>query len=100
MMNQPINISSLISDSHDISLSANESTSLEQRLIATYVENSGKYESQKHQVMSLVSDISAATTPETLFAIQQQTADYNIEVSLISALTRKATGAIETLLRA
>ena len=77
-----------------------EYVSLEDNLIATYAANVQDFDQRKQHVLNLVSSSGSVTSPETLFAIQQQTADYNIEVSLISALTRKATGAVETLLRA
>lgn len=73
---------------------------LEDNLIATYAAGVADFDRRKQHVLDLVNSSSSVTSPETLFAIQQQTADYNIEVSLISALTRKATGAVETLLRA
>lgn len=99
-MNNIEQIGRLFSGHREMSPSINDSSTLEQRLIEAYIESSGKYDLQKQQVMDLVNGINSATSPETLFAIQQKTADYNIEVSLISALTRKATGTVETLLRA
>ncbi|MCC3701517.1 type III secretion system inner rod subunit SctI [Rouxiella badensis] len=85
----------IISESPDVSL-----TTLDQKLISTLANSIEKYDMQKQQVLRKINNADSVTSPQALFEIQQKTADYNIEVSLISALTRKATSAVETLLRA
>lgn len=92
--------SSILTDVQENNISYSSPSSLEHKLITAYAESSNKYDLQKQHVMNLVSNTNSTSSPEALFAIQQQTADYNIEISLISALTRKATSAVETLLRA
>ncbi len=93
-------LSGILTDAQESNISYSSPYSLEHKLIAAYAENSSKYDLQKQHVMNLVSNTNSTSSPEALFAIQQKTADYNIEISLISALTRKATSAVETLLRA
>ncbi|WAT10898.1 type III secretion system inner rod subunit SctI [Rouxiella badensis] len=85
----------IISESPDVSF-----TTLDQKLISTLANSIEKYVMQKQQVLRKINNADSVTSPQALFEIQQKTADYNIEVSLISALTRKATSAVETLLRA
>jgi hypothetical protein len=85
----------IISESPDVSF-----TTLDQKLISTLANSIEKYDMQKQQVLRKINNADSVTSPQALFEIQQKTADYNIEVSLISALTRKATSAVETLLRA
>ncbi|WAT02675.1 type III secretion system inner rod subunit SctI [Rouxiella chamberiensis] len=82
------------------SLKEDSYITLEDKMISAYAAGVQQYDLRKQHVLDLVNAAGSVSSPETLFAIQQQTADYNIEVSLISALTRKATGAVETLLRA
>jgi len=66
--------------------------SIAQAAVATY--------SEKQSVISKISGSDAITSPEELLEIQQRTSDYNLQVSLISTLARKAVGAVETVLRA
>ncbi|CAM3561107.1 hypothetical protein BS639_15275 [Rouxiella silvae] len=84
----------------DINNLDNTQLTLDQQLISVYANNAEKFNAQKQHVLGQLSSVNSPSSPEQLFSIQQQTADYNIEVSLISALTRKATSAVETLLRA
>lgn len=55
---------------------------------------------EKQSVIQKMSGPDAVTSPEDLLDIQQRTSDYNLQVSLISTLARKAVGAVETVLRA
>lgn len=74
--------------------------SLDQRLVQALAHSAVSSGMEKESVLAAVQQPSITTNPEKLFKIQQDTSDYNIKVSLISALTRKAVGAVETVLRA
>ncbi|KQN51800.1 hypothetical protein ASE93_01160 [Serratia sp. Leaf50] len=93
-------LGSLIARRGDIDMGENTQLTLDQQLVSAYANNADNYHERKQHVLGQLNGAHSTSSPEQLFAIQQQTADYNIEVSLISALTRKATSAVETLLRA
>ena len=96
----PQALGSLIARRSDIDNFDNAQLTLDQQLVSAYANNAEMFHTRKQHVLSQLSSANPPSSPEQLFSIQQQTADYNIEVSLISALTRKATSAVETLLRA
>ncbi|MDZ7279362.1 type III secretion system inner rod subunit SctI [Pantoea eucrina] len=56
--------------------------------------------SQKLVELERVQDYRNALTPEDLYAYQTRASEYNLTVSLYSALTRKAVSAIDTVVRA
>lgn len=77
-----------------------EAESLDSLMLRAMAEATAESGMEKDAVMQAIQQPAITSNPEELFKIQQATSDYNIKVSLISALTRKATTAVETLLRA
>lgn len=73
--------------------------SLDDRLIQAFVGATAHAETEKMAVLQKIEQPGGVTDPAELYALQVRTANYNLEVSLISTLTRKCTGAVETLLR-
>ncbi|MCE0489051.1 type III secretion system inner rod subunit SctI [Pantoea sp. Mb-10] len=55
---------------------------------------------QKISELERIKDYQNALTPEDLYAYQTRASEYNLTVSLYSALTRKAVSAIDTVVRA
>ncbi|GAB3629540.1 hypothetical protein PTE30175_01242 [Pandoraea terrae] len=72
------------------------SMSLEKRMIQAYADASVSFENERRGITEL---LGGKLDPATALSLQVKTADYNLGVSLISALARKVTGAVETLLR-
>lgn len=73
--------------------------SLDDRLIQVFSEVAVYAETEKNSVLQKTEQSGVVTDPAELYALQVRTANYNLELSLISTLTRKCTGAVETLLR-
>lgn len=67
------------------------------------IENASNYSvneyAHKLSTKNLLSNPNTATDPEVLFKVQGAILDYGLQMSLTSALTRKAIGAVEGLLR-
>lgn len=55
---------------------------------------------QHHQVVQQVTDTLQTDDLSSLIAIQQTTNDYQVEMSLLSTLARKALTAVETVIKA
>ncbi|AZF15597.1 MULTISPECIES: type III secretion system inner rod subunit SctI [Pseudomonas] len=75
------------------------SESLEGRLIQAFSEKSVEAEHYVSAINSILSRPGMLSDPEVLFELQQQTANYNLDISMVSTLTRKAVGAVEALMR-
>ncbi|HCZ4708597.1 TPA: type III secretion system inner rod subunit SctI [Salmonella enterica subsp. enterica serovar Saintpaul str. CFSAN004144] len=73
--------------------------SLDDRLIQAFAGAAAHAETEKMSVLQKIEQSGGVTDPAELYALQVRTANYNLELSLISTLTRKCTGAVETLLR-
>ncbi|EBH8768134.1 type III secretion system inner rod subunit SctI [Salmonella enterica] len=73
--------------------------SLEDRLIQAFSKTAAYAETEKSSVMQKTEQPGSVTNPAELYNLQVRTSNYNLELSLISTLTRKCTGAVETLLR-
>lgn len=73
--------------------------SLDDRLIHAFAGAAAYAETEKMSVLQKIEQSGRVTDPAELYALQVRTANYNLELSLISTLTRKCTGAVETLLR-
>lgn len=67
------------------------------------IENSAQFSVQEYahklSTTKLLSDPKTATNPEVLMEVQKSILDYGLQMSLASALTRKAIGAVEGLMR-
>lgn len=92
-------ITQLSRSSDDITVPEPARVSLEDRLVQAYAKEAVDASEEQREVMALLQDSRVIANPEALFNIQRRTADYNLHVSLISTLTRKGVGAVETLLR-
>ncbi|WP_272940792.1 type III secretion system inner rod subunit SctI [[Erwinia] mediterraneensis] len=84
----------------DNEFSSGETETLDARMLQALAKSTVVTGMEKEAVMEAIQYPSVTSDPEKLFKIQLATSDYNIKVSLISTLTRKATSAVETLLRA
>ena len=101
-MNQITSINELRSASamamDDISPDAGSPVSLESRALQAYGQSVVSSEYNKNDVMNRL-ELPGLTAPEELQAIQEKVADYSLKLSLLSTVSRKATSAVETLLR-
>lgn len=99
-MNMVINpIQAIAGQSKDISMSDPTSVTLEARMIQAYARNSTAFEAEQKDVIDRLQQANVTSDPAELFRLQQRTSDYNLQVSMISTLTRKGVSAVETLLR-
>ncbi|WP_063895989.1 type III secretion system inner rod subunit SctI [Burkholderia ubonensis] len=73
--------------------------SLEDRLVQAYANSAAALGAERDAILASLTSPATISDPDGLLALQQRTANYNFEVSLISTLVRKAAGAVETLLR-
>lgn len=73
--------------------------SLDDRLIQSFSRTAINAGAEKNSILQKIEDPNSVTDPAELFSLQLRTSNYNLEVSLISTLTRKSVGAVETLLR-
>lgn len=90
-----------ITSSSYLDITGNESqiVSLDDRLIEAFSNNAVRIGQEQTSILSQLDRPAELSDPAVLFELQQRTANYNLEVSMISTLTRKAVGAVETLLR-
>ena len=82
----------------DISADTGSTVSLESRAVQAYAQSVLSAEYNKNDVMQRL-ELPGLTSPEELQAIQEKIADYSLKLSLMSTVSRKATSAVETLLR-
>lgn len=73
--------------------------SLEDRLLRNFSSMAVETGFEKNSILNKIEQPHAVTDPAELFELQVRTSNYNLEVSLLSTLTRKSVGAVETLLR-
>lgn len=85
-------------------LSVTESTpsvvSLEDRLIHNYAQSMVELADQKMDLKSRLTDLNRLMDPKLSIRDQEDLSKHNMEMSALSTLVRKATSAIETVLRA
>ncbi len=92
-------IEAFAGQSKDISMSDPTSVTLEARMIEAYAKTSTTFENEQNDVINQLQQSKVTSDPAELFRLQQRTSDYNLQVSMISTLTRKGVSAVETLLR-
>ncbi|MFJ2974094.1 type III secretion system inner rod subunit SctI [Kluyvera sp. NPDC087067] len=92
-------IEAFAGQSKDISMSDPTSVTLEARMIQAYAKTSTTFENEQNDVINQLQQSKVTSDPAELFRLQQRTSDYNLQVSMISTLTRKGVSAVETLLR-
>ncbi|MGL4604469.1 MAG: type III secretion system inner rod subunit SctI [Iodobacter sp.] len=96
----PVNESQALSTLiNDISGDEGSVISLDDRLLQAFAQSTVATEMDKNAVMQRLSNPEALNDPAALFDLQVRTSNYNLEVSMISTLTRKAVSAVESLLR-
>ncbi len=83
----------------DISMEESSVLSLDELMVQAYSTKAAGAATEQQAVLNKLQQPEVTSDPAELFKLQQRTADYNLQVSLISTLTRKGVGAVETLLR-
>ncbi|MGC0152636.1 type III secretion system inner rod subunit SctI [Chromobacterium vaccinii] len=73
--------------------------SLDNRLIQAFSQSAVDIGMEKDAILQRLEQPEALSNPAMLMELQQRTSNYNLEVSMISTLTRKTVGAVESLLR-
>lgn len=76
-----------------------EIVSLDDRLLQAFSNSAITAAVSKQTITNRIEDPDLVTDPKELAISQEMISDYNLYVSMISALTRKGVGAVETLLR-
>lgn len=92
-------IHALSGQTSDITMSEPSPISLEDRMIHAYARTASEAQAEQADVISRLQMREVTSDPAELFRLQQRTSDYNLQVSMISTLTRKGVSAVETLLR-
>ncbi|MBM2885059.1 type III secretion system inner rod subunit SctI [Chromobacterium amazonense] len=92
-------VEALVSRIRDLPAQENDIVSLDDRLIQAFSRSAVSAGIEKDGILQRLEQPEAVTDPEQLFQLQLRTSNYNLEVSMISTLTRKAVGAVESLLR-
>ncbi|MBA8735467.1 type III secretion system inner rod protein PrgJ [Chromobacterium violaceum] len=91
--------SQALAQASDLGQTDAEMVSLEDRLIQAFSRSAVATDAERNDIMQRLERPELISNPAELFALQQRTANYNLEVSMISTLTRKTVGAVESLLR-
>lgn len=76
-----------------------EEISLDQRILNSVSDTALDVRRQKQMVLNEISQGNLLADPQKLIFLQKEVSDATIGVSLISALSRKATNTMETLLK-
>ncbi|POB00628.1 type III secretion system protein PrgJ [Chromobacterium sinusclupearum] len=92
-------VEALVSRIRDLPAQENDIVSLDDRLIQAFSRSAVSSGIEKDSILQRLEQPEAVTNPAELFELQLRTSNYNLEVSMISTLTRKAVGAVESLLR-
>lgn len=82
----------------DIGTEVGDPVPLESLALEAYARSVVSYGQKKSDVINRL-EKPGLTSPEELQAIQEKAADYSLNLSLLSTISRKATSAVETLLR-
>ncbi|EDJ8986960.1 TPA: type III secretion system inner rod subunit SctI [Salmonella enterica] len=72
---------------------------LEQRILNSVADTAFDVRNEKQMVLNEISQGDLLSDPQKLIFLQKEVSDATINVSLISALSRKATNTVETLLK-
>ncbi|EHJ7191160.1 type III secretion system inner rod protein PrgJ [Salmonella enterica subsp. enterica serovar Victoria] len=73
--------------------------SLDDRLLQAFSGSAIATAVDKQTITNRIEDPNLVTDPKELAISQEMISDYNLYVSMVSTLTRKGVGAVETLLR-
>ena len=75
-------------------------TSLDDLLLNAFAEVNNEKSAIKTHELERIQDPRNALSPEDLYLFQTRATEYNLSISLYSALARKAVAAIDTVIRA
>lgn len=92
-------LDALTSQVRNITPQESDVVSLDDRLIQAFSRSAVDLGMEKDSILNRLENPAAITDPAELYSLQLRSSNYNLEVSLISTLTRKAVGAVEGLLR-
>ncbi|WP_342221086.1 type III secretion system inner rod subunit SctI [Candidatus Fukatsuia endosymbiont of Tuberolachnus salignus] len=92
------NIKGMAAVANDITPDNNPIVSLEDRMVQSYATNAVDFSDRRNEILAKIANPRIST--DELAQLQKELGEYNFDVSLISALTKKVTGAVETCLRA
>lgn len=92
-------LDALTSQVRNITHQESDVVSLDDRLIQAFSRSAVDLGMEKDSILDRLENPAAITDPAELYSLQLRSSNYNLEVSLISTLTRKAVGAVEGLLR-
>lgn len=76
-----------------------QASSLDSLLLQAVAEANTEKSAQKTQELERMQDYRNALSPEDLYVFQTRASEYNLSISLYSALARKAVTAVDTVLR-
>ncbi|AXE31874.1 type III secretion system inner rod protein PrgJ [Chromobacterium phragmitis] len=88
-----------LTQTKDLTQTEHQVVSLDDRLIQAFAQSAVATDAERSDIMQRLERPELISNPAELFALQQRTSNYNLEVSMISTLTRKSVGAVESLLR-
>lgn len=74
--------------------------SMDDLLLRTFAENAVNSQQDKTEIMKKLNDIQTTTNPDKLSEVQDRVLNYSLHMSILATLTRKAVGAVETVVRA
>lgn len=78
----------------------NETDAMLEEVMSRAFEAANDTQILKNVELTRIQDYRNAISPEDLYLYQSRASEYNLTVSLYSALSRKAVNAIDTLIRA
>ncbi|KVD63243.1 type III secretion system inner rod subunit SctI [Burkholderia ubonensis] len=92
-------VEALVSRIRELPAQENDIVSLDDRLVQAFSQSAVSVNMEKDAIMQRLEQRNVVTDPAELFQLQLRTSNYNLEVSTISTLTRKAVSAVEYLMR-
>ncbi len=72
---------------------------LEDRMVKAMADTTVEGAEQRNAILQMVAQPGALSRPDSLMKLQTMTSNYNLQVSYISTMARKATNVVETLLK-
>ena len=93
-------VMSVTAFSHDAVMASDDVMSLDSLVMQALAKGVVTSDAEKSHGLNKIQDPQTTSDPAQLFELQQRTAEYNLKMSLFATLTRKAIGAVETVVRA
>ncbi|WP_435954197.1 type III secretion system inner rod subunit SctI [Dryocola sp. BD626] len=94
-----ISTNALSNTMHSLAVQEEDVFSLDDRLLEAISISASNSAAEKEDILQSLERPGLVNRPDELYALQLRSANYNLEVSMISTLTRKAVSAVESLLR-